>query len=49
VLQDILVSGISATAESLQDTGSRLRTTAREYEAADRRRGAAFQAIKGDR
>jgi hypothetical protein len=48
-LEDILVGGISAMAESLQDTGSRLRTTAREYEAADRRRGAVFQAIKGAR
>lgn len=49
MLQHILVDGISAMAESLHDTGGRLRTTAQEYEAADRRRAVAFQAIKGAR
>jgi hypothetical protein len=41
-VQDILVDGISAAADSLRDTGRRLRTTAQDYDAADRRRRAAF-------
>ena len=36
-LQDVLVDGIKATSESLQDTGDRLRTTAQDYSAADER------------
>ena len=36
-LQDVLVDGIKAAAESLQDTGDRLRTTAQDYAAADER------------
>ncbi|MFG1608750.1 type VII secretion target [Actinoplanes sp. NPDC049265] len=35
VLQDRLVDGIGAAAESLRGTGSRLRVTAADYEAAD--------------
>jgi hypothetical protein len=41
-VQDVLVDGISAAADSLRDTGRLLRTTAQEYDAADRRRRAAF-------
>ena len=37
LLQDVLVDGISSAAESLQDTGQRLRATAADYEATDRR------------
>jgi hypothetical protein len=36
-LQDLLVDGIDQAAASVQDTAARLRTTAQEYEAADRR------------
>ena len=36
-LQDVLVDGIGAAAESLHDTGSRLRATADDYTAADQR------------
>ncbi|GIE29039.1 hypothetical protein Ait01nite_020840 [Actinoplanes italicus] len=42
-LQDALAAGIVAAAEGLYDTGDRLRTTARDYRAADERRAAAFQ------
>ena len=34
-LQDVLVDGIRAAAESLEDTGARLRTTAESYQATD--------------
>ncbi|MEV4345003.1 type VII secretion target [Actinoplanes sp. NPDC049596] len=34
-LQDILVDGLDRCAESLHDTGAKLRTTATEYEASD--------------
>lgn len=47
-LQDVLVDGIDAVAESLRDTGGRLRATAAEYETADRRRAGAFREIGGD-
>ncbi|MEV6487484.1 type VII secretion target [Actinoplanes sp. NPDC051633] len=36
-LQDVLVEGIDSAAESLRDTGSRLRATAAGYEASDKR------------
>jgi len=35
VLHDILVDGLDECAESLRDTGAKLRTTASEYEASD--------------
>lgn len=35
VVRDTLVDGIDAAAESLRDTGSRLRATAADYRAAD--------------
>ncbi|GAA0459491.1 hypothetical protein Ade02nite_13510 [Paractinoplanes deccanensis] len=35
VLHDILVDGLDECAESLRDTGAKLRTTAGEYEASD--------------
>lgn len=35
VLHDILVGGLDECAESLRDTGAKLRTTAAEYEASD--------------
>jgi hypothetical protein len=44
-LQNIMVDGIASAAESLHDTGDRLRTTAHDYQAADERRGAAFRAV----
>lgn len=36
-LQDVLVDGITTAADSLQDTGSRLRATAADYDGSDRR------------
>jgi hypothetical protein len=47
-LQDVLIDGINAAAESLRDTGARLRTTATEYEATDQRRATAFESIGDD-
>jgi hypothetical protein len=44
-LQDVLIDGINAAAESLHDTGARLRTTASEYETTDRRRADVFKVI----
>jgi hypothetical protein len=44
-LQDVLLDGIASAAESLHDTGDRLRTTAQDYHAADERRGSAFRAV----
>jgi hypothetical protein len=35
VLHDILVDGLAECAESLRDTGAKLRTTASEYDASD--------------
>jgi hypothetical protein len=35
VLHDILVDGLDECAESLRDTGAKLRTTAGEYDASD--------------
>jgi hypothetical protein len=46
-LQDVLVDGINAAAESLHDTGARLRTTAAEYESSDKRRADVFKGIGG--
>ena len=46
VLQGVLVDGINAAAESLHDTGGRLRTTAQDYEATDQRRGQVFTNIR---
>ena len=45
-LQGILIDGISAAADSLHDTGGRLRTTAQDYEATDQRRGQVFKGIR---
>ena len=42
-LQDVLVDGITAAAGSLHDTGARLRATAADYDAADRRGAAALR------
>lgn len=47
VLQDILVDGLDEAAESLRDTGARLRTTAGEYEATDQQRADVFKSIGG--
>jgi hypothetical protein len=44
-LQGVLIDGINAAAESLHDTGARLRTTASEYETTDRRRADVFKTI----
>jgi hypothetical protein len=46
-LQDVLIDGINSAAESLHDTGSRLRTTAAEYEGTDQRRANVFKTIGG--
>jgi len=48
-LQDILIDGINAAADSLHDTGTRLRATASEYESTDRRRAEVFKAIHNAR
>ena len=48
-LQDALVDGIRSAADSLHDTGARLRTAAAEYDTTDRRRADAFNAIRGGR
>ncbi len=42
-LQDVLVDGITKAAESMQDTGSRLRATAADYEGSDRRGATALR------
>ena len=44
-LGDVLVDGIDTAAESLRDTGTRLRATAADYDAADQRRAAVLRAI----
>ncbi len=44
-LQDVLIEGINAAAESLQDTGARLRTTATEYKTTDQQRATTFKTI----
>jgi hypothetical protein len=44
-LQDVLIDGINAAAESLHDAGARLRATATEYEATDQRRATTFKTI----
>jgi hypothetical protein len=46
-LQDVLIGGINSAAESLHDTGTRLRTTAAEYETTDQRRADSFEGIRG--
>jgi len=43
VLQDILIDGIESAAESLRDTGVRLRATAEDYAAADTRSATAIR------
>ena len=48
-LQDILIDGINSVADSLHDTGARLRTTAAEYQTTDQRRADAFRGIRGGR
>jgi hypothetical protein len=47
ILQDVLISGISTAADSLHDTGGRLRAAAQAYEAADQRSAGAFDGIRG--
>jgi hypothetical protein len=47
-LQDVLIDGINAAAESLRDTGGRLRATATDYEAIDQRRATVFKSIGED-
>jgi hypothetical protein len=44
-LQSVLIDGINAAAESLHDTGARLRTTATEYETTDEQRATRFKTI----
>jgi Excreted virulence factor EspC, type VII ESX diderm len=46
-LQEVLVDGIASAAQALHDTGARLRATAEEYDAADQRRAAVLDGIKG--
>jgi hypothetical protein len=46
-LQSVLIDGINAAAESLHDTGARLRTTAADYQATDQRRADIFKSIGG--
>jgi hypothetical protein len=46
-LQDILTDGIAKAAESLHDTGTRLRTTADDYDGTDQRRAKVLDQIKG--
>ncbi|RZU52266.1 excreted virulence factor EspC (type VII ESX diderm) [Krasilnikovia cinnamomea] len=46
VLQDILVDGIGAAAESLHDTGARLRATAAGYDGSDQRSAEALHRVK---
>jgi Excreted virulence factor EspC, type VII ESX diderm len=46
-LQDVLIDGINAAAESLHDTGARLRTTATDYQSTDQRRADVFKTIGG--
>jgi hypothetical protein len=48
-LQDALAAGIAAAADGLCDTGDRLRATARDYQAADERRAAAFRVARDPR
>ena len=45
-LQDVLVGAISAAADSLHDTGGRLRTAADAYETTDRRRAQVTDTIR---
>jgi hypothetical protein len=46
-LQDILVDGIATAAESLHDTGTRLRATAEDYDSTDQRSAKNLNQIKG--
>jgi len=45
-LQAVLIDGITAAADSLHDTGGRLRTTAQDYETTDQRRSQVFKDIR---
>src|SRR4051794_36379352 len=45
-LQDVLVDGMTSTADALHDTAIRLRTTAADYEQTDGRRAQAFGDIR---
>jgi len=45
-VQQVVVDGIAAAAESLGDTGARLRTTARSYQETDEQRGRVLRAIR---
>jgi hypothetical protein len=48
-LQDALADGIRSAAESLHDTGARLRTTAAEYDTTVRRRAGIFNVVRAGR
>jgi hypothetical protein len=45
-LQDVLVGGISTAADSLHDTGGRLRAAAQAYESTDQRRAQVTDTIR---
>jgi len=47
-LQDVLIDGIAAAAESLHDTGTRLRQTADDYHGTDERRAKVLHQIRAD-
>ena len=46
-LQDVLIDGIAQAADSLHDTGTRLRATAGDYSSTDERSAKVLQQIKG--
>lgn len=48
-LHDVLIDGIGVAAQSLRDTGGRLRTVAGEYEGVDDRRATLADGIRGGR
>ena len=47
-LQDVLVGGIESAAGSMQDTASRLHTTAQAYAITDQLRAEAFDGLRTD-
>ncbi|WP_234361669.1 type VII secretion target [Plantactinospora sp. BB1] len=48
-LQSILVEGIDAAAESVRDTGARVRSAADDYQSTDERSSAKLDQIRGGR
>ena len=46
-LQDVLVDGLAKAADSLHDTGARLRATAADYAAADERTAKVMHQLRG--